>query len=66
MTRKGEVFEWGAEQEQALRKLKEELLKNSTLSHCSATDPIMLKTDACKEGIAGMSLQQEDGDWVVL
>lgn len=63
LTRKDATFRWGPEQDNAFRKLKEKLLKNATLSHFTPGEPTMLKTDASKEGLAGMLLQQRDGDW---
>jgi transposase InsO family protein/transposase-like protein len=63
LTKNETQFVWGPEQDYAFKKLKEELMKNATLSHFNTNDPTMLKTDACREGIAGMLLQQRDGDW---
>lgn len=40
-----------------------ELVENSTLAHFNNKDPIMLKTDASRVGIAAMLLQQQKGEW---
>lgn len=63
LTKKNVDFIWGNEQDLAFNQLKRELLANATLSHYSQTDPTMLKTDACTEGVAAMLLQQRYGDW---
>lgn len=39
------------------------LEENATLSHFNHKDPIMLKTDASKQGVAGILLQRQQGEW---
>lgn len=66
LTRKGQAFYWGEEQRLAFRTLKEQLLKNVTLAHLNANDPVVLKTDASTVGIAGMLLQRHEGEWRIV
>lgn len=63
LTKKDVVFEWAEEQEKALRTLINELLKNGSLAYLNNVDPIVLKTDASIQGIAGMLLQQQNNEW---
>jgi len=66
LTRKNVKFEWGEEQEKAFRTIIDEMLKNATLSHFNHTDPIMVKTDASKQGVAGMLLQCQKDEWKII
>lgn len=66
LTRKSCYFNWGEEQESAFNKLKQELSKNAILAHYNHQDPLMLKTDASKAGIAGLLLQQQNGEWKIV
>ena len=50
----------------SFRSVIDALLVNATLAHFNHVDPLMLKTDACKEGIAGILLQQQQGDWKII
>lgn len=63
LTRKTEPFEWGVEQEKAFTTILYELKKNATLANLNETDPIVLKTDASRVGVAGILLQQQQNEW---
>lgn len=52
LTRKKVTFKWGAEQAQGFKKLSQELAVNAVLVHFTHSNPITLKTDAGKAGIA--------------
>lgn len=66
LTRKNVEFKWTNEQEIAFRKLINCLLNNATLAHYNHVDPLLLKTDASKKGVAGMLLQKQDGEWKIV
>jgi len=63
MTRKTTEFKWGTEQDSAFRQLITALKQNATLAHFNHEDPIMLKTDASRQGVAGILLQRQNDDW---
>ena len=63
LTRKNVVFEWGLDQQKAFQGLKDALAANETLAHINTTDPVVLKTDASITGVAGVLLQQQEGQW---
>lgn len=62
LNRKMTKFEWGIPQETAFRKLIDELLHHATLAHLDPDSPITVKTDASRLGLAGMLLQEKDGE----
>lgn len=62
LTRKNVKFDWGSAQQAAFQKVLTELSRNAVLKHFSHDDPIVVKTDASKAGIAGMLLQRNDGE----
>lgn len=66
LLRKDTRFHWNSEQVNALDKLFESLKKNLILSHYNHLDPIMLKTDARKLGIAGMLFQKQSDEWKLI
>lgn len=66
LTRKGVEFAWTNEQQNAYDKILSELSKNATLAHFNHRDPVMLKTDASRTGVAGMLLQKQDEDWKII
>lgn len=41
-------------------------MSNATLAHYNHVDPIMLKTDASKVGVAGTLLQKQNNDWKIV
>jgi 3-methyladenine DNA glycosylase AlkC/predicted aspartyl protease len=66
LTRKDVEFSWGPEQQEAFERIKKELMKNATLVSLNDTDEIILKTDACKTGIAGILQQRQKGEWRIV
>lgn len=66
LTRKDEPFRWDAEQVETFHALETAMLKNTTLAHFDHNSPSLLKTDASKIGIAGILLQQQEGEWRVV
>ena len=66
LTRKGVEFLWADEQSKAYRSIINELGKNATLAHFNHHDPLLVKTDASRQGVAGMLLQKHDGDWRII
>lgn len=56
LTRKGVEFNWGRDQEEAFGKIVTSLAKDATLAHFNHKDPIMVKTDASRSGVAGILL----------
>lgn len=63
LTRKGIDFVWEDEQREAYDKIINELAKNATLAHFNHKDPVLVKTDASRKGIAGMLLQRQSDEW---
>lgn len=63
LTRQSIKFDWNIEQERALAKLKDALKEDVLLYHYNHNDPLMLKTDASKSGVAGMLYQSQGGEW---
>lgn len=63
LTRKKAKFVWQREQKVAFESLLGALEKNATLAHFNNKDPVMLKTDASRVGIAAMLFQQQKGEW---
>ena len=66
LTRKSVKFVWMKKHADAFNELITVLQKNANLAHFSYTDPIMLRTDASKQGVAGMLLQRRDGKWKIV
>lgn len=66
LTRKNIPFVWGEEQQQAFKTLIQSLLNNATLAHYNHVDPLMLKTDASHQGVAGMLLQKQNDEWKIV
>lgn len=66
LTRKNVSFEWETKQQAAYDSIITELRKNACLAHFNHKDPLMLKTDASKLGVAGILLQQQQGDWKII
>lgn len=54
---------WSTEQQDAFDSIIAELKKNATLAHFNYTVPVVVKTDACKAGVAGLLLQKQLGEW---
>lgn len=63
LTRKSTTFQWTMKEQKAFEEIINELKQNATLAHFNHHDPIMLKTDASRTGVAGWLLQQQKGDW---
>lgn len=63
LTKKNVDFVWGKEQEESFARLKQELGKSVTISFCNPTDPLLLKTDASRVGVAGILYQRQNNDW---
>lgn len=66
LTRSKTVFRWTGTEAKSFANVIRALLENATLAHFNHADPLMLKTDACKDGIAGILLQQHNGDWKIV
>lgn len=66
LTRKNVNFVWEERQQKAYDAIIQELGKNACLAHFNHRDPLMLKTDASKLGVAGILLQQQKGDWKII
>lgn len=63
LLKKNTKFSWQAEQESAMKLLKESLKKNQALAHYNYKDPVAVRTDASGIGIAAILLQRQDGEW---
>lgn len=63
LIRKNVTFEWGENEQEAFEGIINSLSENATLAHFNHKDPLMLKTDASYQGIAGILLQLQSGDW---
>jgi len=66
LTRKGVDFVWEDEQRKAYRSIISELGKNATLAHFNHRDPLLVKTDASRQGVAGMLLQKHEDEWRII
>lgn len=66
LTRKDVTWKWTDEEQSAFEHIKESLAKDATLAHFNHRDPIMLKTDASRQGIAGILLQKQQDDWRIV
>jgi len=66
LTRKEVSYKWEQEQEAAFMELKDALTSGQTLAHFNHKDPLTLKTDACKIGVAGILLQRQRNDWRII
>jgi len=62
LTKKGEPFQWGTEQEKAFRELKERLVTAPILRHFNPELPVELHTDASDYGIGATIMQVENGE----
>lgn len=51
-------FTWGNEEEQSFQNIKTALTNDPVLAHYNYKDPVILKTDASINGIAGILLQR--------
>lgn len=63
LTQKQTKFVWTEKEQAAFETIKRELARNATLRFCNDQDPLLVKTDASITGVAGMLLQQQDGEW---
>lgn len=63
LTKKNVDFIWNDERHKAYREILSKLESNPVLAHFNHVDPILVKTDASRQGVAGMLLQKHDGDW---
>lgn len=63
LTRKNVRFVWTDECQQAFDQLIATLLQNATLAAPNSIDPFLVKTDGSLKGIAGILLQQHNGEW---
>lgn len=57
LTRKGITFEWTGKEESAYRELIKQLSVNAALKHFDHRHKTIVKTDASRQGVAGMILQ---------
>lgn len=57
LLKKGAQWEWGSEQNEAVSKLKSELLTNAVLTIFDPNLPVILYTDASREGVACIVVQ---------
>ena len=62
-TRHTTEFVWGWERAAACKYLRYELIKNAVLACINDSDSILLRTDASKQGVGGIYLQQQMDDW---
>lgn len=56
LTKKGEPFRWGEEQEKAYKILRERLVTRPIMTHFDAKVPVELRTDACGYGLGAVLL----------
>lgn len=63
LLKKNQPFEWKEREERAFRELLAELAREVTLAHFNHTDPILVKTDASKVGVAALLFQKQHEDW---
>ena len=63
LSNKSATFEWTAEQETAFRTLIRLLGESATLASLNAVDPVTLKCDASRTGVAGILLQRQQDVW---
>jgi transposase InsO family protein len=63
LLKKKVAFVWTANEDNALKTLLNDLSKDVLLTQFNHTDPIAVKTDACKSGVAAMLLQLQKGEW---
>ena len=66
LTRKDVEFRWSNEHEMAFEELKRALNQNIVLAQFNHQDPILLKTDASRVGVAAILLQQQKGEWRII
>lgn len=66
LLRKNAQFIWGDEQQLAFDDIKRTLIANPILANFNNHDPIALKTDASRKGIAGLILQRQDDEWRII
>lgn len=64
LTRKNELWRWGTELDEAIKKMKIALNKVPIVRHFGNSLPIKLETEASNGVVAGVLYQQhEDGNW---
>lgn len=63
MLKKNSVFRWEKEQDDAFKSIKSALTSQPVLAHFNHYDPIALKTDASKIGLAGILMQRQGEEW---
>lgn len=63
LLKKNAFFKWSDTEEAAMSKLLGDLSEDVLLSQFNHEDPIAVKTDACKAGVAAMLLQLQRGEW---
>lgn len=63
LLKKGTKFVWLEAEQKAFDSLLRSLAEEITLSHFNHRDPLTLKTDASKTGVAAILLQKQDGVW---
>lgn len=66
LLKKNAIFKWTEVEEKALRTLLNELAKDVLLNNFNHTDPLAVKTDACKTGVAAMLLQLQREEWKLI
>lgn len=64
LTRKNITFVWGTEQKAAFRNIINKLRENLILGHFNHEDPVQLKTDASRSGVAAILPQRQKGEWI--
>ena len=66
LTKKGAIFKWGEEQQEAFENLRECLLEYPVLRFPDFSKPFILTTDGCANSVAGVLSQEfEDGEHMV-
>lgn len=63
---KNAKFIWGQVEQEAFETLKLSLEQNAVLANFDEIDPVKLKTDASRAGVAGILLQLHDDEWRII
>lgn len=66
LTRKNAPFSWSELEESAFKELLKALESNSMIAHFNNNDPVRVKTDASRIGIAGILEQQQNNIWRII
>lgn len=63
LLRKNARFVWSEREQNAFDKLIKALVAHVTLANFNNSDPVIVKTDASKTGVAAMLLQRQANEW---